>query len=148
MGEKAPQRCQHDGRLSVLPILAERKVGASGFPRGRQQVANCSRLDSGSGERLAFAILIGRLARALRFDDTGSFGGGDGSLSPDILAIQAEPPAVDPFDISFFAATVAARNFRVPHLCSLTDGATHLIATWDTALADQAIGVPSLIRCS
>ena len=40
-------------------------------------------------------------------------------LSDDILTIQAEPPAVDPFDISFFAATVTARNFRVPHLCPL-----------------------------
>ena len=53
------------------------------------------------------------------FDDTGSLGGGDGPLSPDILTIQAEPPAVDPFDISFFAATVTASNFRVPHLCPL-----------------------------
>ena len=77
-------------------------------------MANCSRLDLGSGERLAFAILIGRLARASGFDDTGSLGGGDGPLSPDILTIQAEPPAVDPFDISFFAATVTASNFRVP----------------------------------
>jgi hypothetical protein len=36
-----------------------------------------------------------------------------------ILTIQAEPPGVDPFDISFFAATVTARNFCVPHLCPL-----------------------------
>jgi hypothetical protein len=119
MGKKAPRRCRRDGRVSVLPILAERKVGPSRFPRGWQQVANCPRLDSGSGERLAFAIPIGRLARVLAFDDTGSLGGGDGSLSPDILTIQAEPPAVDSFDISFFAATVAASNFRVPHLCPL-----------------------------
>jgi hypothetical protein len=40
-------------------------------------------------------------------------------LSDHILTIQAEPPGVDPFDISFFAATVTARNFCVPHLCPL-----------------------------
>jgi hypothetical protein len=56
-------------------------------------------------------------ACALRFDGTESLGGGRLFLSVDILTIQAEPPAVDPFDISFFAATVAASNFRVPHLC-------------------------------
>jgi hypothetical protein len=32
--EKAPQQSQHDGRLSVLPILTERKVGPSRFPCG------------------------------------------------------------------------------------------------------------------
>jgi hypothetical protein len=40
-------------------------------------------------------------------------------LSDHILTIQAEPPGVDLFDISFFAATVTARNFCVPHLCPL-----------------------------
>src|SRR5262249_38595531 len=53
MGEKAPQQSQHDGRLSLLPILTARKVGASRFPWGWQQVANRSRLASGSVERLA-----------------------------------------------------------------------------------------------
>jgi hypothetical protein len=52
-------------------------------------------------------------------DGTGSLGGGRLFLSDDALTIQAEPPAVDPFDIPFFAATVTARNFRVPHLCPL-----------------------------
>ena len=32
MGEKAPQRCQDDGWLPLLSILAERKVGPSRFP--------------------------------------------------------------------------------------------------------------------
>src|SRR5260370_38363758 len=53
MGEKAPQRRQDDGRLSLLPILTERKVGPSRFPCGWRQVANRSRLDTGSVERLA-----------------------------------------------------------------------------------------------
>ena len=56
---------------------------------------------------------------ALRFDGTEGSGGGRLFLSDDILTIQAEPPAADPFDISFFAATVTACNFRVPHLCPL-----------------------------
>ena len=34
MGEKAPQRREDDGRLSLLPILTERKVGSSRFPCG------------------------------------------------------------------------------------------------------------------
>ncbi|MFY9839941.1 MAG: hypothetical protein WAK55_26405, partial [Xanthobacteraceae bacterium] len=38
----------------------------------------------------------------------------------DILTVQTEPLAVDSLDISFFAATVTARYFRVPHLCPLT----------------------------
>src|SRR6516164_7711335 len=44
---------QHDGRLSLLPILTGRKVGPSRFPCGWQQVANCSRLASRSVARLA-----------------------------------------------------------------------------------------------
>src|SRR5690349_20974378 len=52
MGEKAPQRRQDDGRLSLLPILTERKVGPSRFPCGWRQVANRSRLDTGSAGRL------------------------------------------------------------------------------------------------
>src|SRR5262249_37840592 len=53
MGEKAPQRREDDGRLSLLPILTERKVGPSRFSAGWRQVANRSRLASGSVERLA-----------------------------------------------------------------------------------------------
>src|SRR6516225_6613114 len=53
MGEDSPQPSQHDGRLSLLPILTERKVGPSRFPFGWQQVANRSRLDSRSLEGLA-----------------------------------------------------------------------------------------------
>src|SRR5215471_2530348 len=34
MGEKAPQRREDDGRLSLLPILTEREVGPSRFPCG------------------------------------------------------------------------------------------------------------------
>jgi hypothetical protein len=49
-----------------------------------------------------------------RANGTGSLCGGRV-----FLAIQAEPPAVNLFDIPFFAATVTARNFRVPHLCPL-----------------------------
>jgi hypothetical protein len=53
MGEKISQRRQDDGRLSLLPILTERKVGPSRFPCGGwRQVANCSRLASGSVGRL------------------------------------------------------------------------------------------------
>src|SRR5580698_10376853 len=48
---------------------------------------------------------------ARAFDGAGSRGGGGCSLGHFILTIQAEPPAVDPFDMSFFAATVAARDF-------------------------------------
>src|SRR5215467_11805841 len=52
MGEKTPQRRQDDGRLSLLPVLTERKVGPSRFPSGWRQVANRSRLASGSAGRL------------------------------------------------------------------------------------------------
>ena len=50
--KKAPQRRQDDGRLSVLSILTERKVGPSRFPCGWRQVANRSRLAPGSVGRL------------------------------------------------------------------------------------------------
>src|SRR5262252_6933969 len=53
LGEKTPQRSQHDGRLSLLPILTDRQVGPSRFPCGWQQVANRSRLASRSVARLA-----------------------------------------------------------------------------------------------
>src|SRR5260370_41736369 len=53
MGEKAPQRRQDDGRLSLLPVLTERKGGPSRFPCGWRQVANRSWLASGSVGRLA-----------------------------------------------------------------------------------------------
>src|SRR5262252_4854658 len=57
MGEKAPQRRQDDGRLSLLPTLTERKIGPARFPRGwRRQVANRSRLASGSVGRLSSRI--------------------------------------------------------------------------------------------
>src|SRR6266516_3683145 len=52
MGKKASQGRQRDGRLSLLPILTERKVGASRFPSGWRQVANRPRLASGSAGRL------------------------------------------------------------------------------------------------
>ena len=51
--ETAPQRRQDDGRLSLLPILTERKVGPSRFPCDWRQVANRSRLATGSVGRLA-----------------------------------------------------------------------------------------------
>jgi hypothetical protein len=58
MGEKTPPRRHNDGRLSLLPILTERKVGPSRFPCERQrQVANRSRLASGLGERLTLTLL-------------------------------------------------------------------------------------------
>src|SRR6516162_10687897 len=53
LGEKTPQRSQHDGRLSLLPIPTDRQVGPSRFPCGWQQVANRSRLASGSVGSLA-----------------------------------------------------------------------------------------------
>src|SRR6516165_1901828 len=56
MGEKAPQRRQDDGRLSLLPTLTERKVGPSRFPSAWRQVAKSSRLASGSLGRLGSRI--------------------------------------------------------------------------------------------
>src|SRR5215468_4989254 len=52
-GRKISRRRQHDGRLSLLPILANRQVGPSRFPHSWQQVANRSRLASRSVARLA-----------------------------------------------------------------------------------------------
>jgi hypothetical protein len=63
---------------------------------------------------------VERLSALILGDGTGSLGDGRLFLGEDILTIQAEPPVIDPFDISFFAATVAERNFRTPHLCSPT----------------------------
>src|SRR5260370_27596779 len=74
MGEKAPQRRQDDGRLSLLPILTERKVGPSRFPCGWRQVANRSRLDTGSVERLTLRksdSSSGRLCHLLKADGGG-----------------------------------------------------------------------------
>ena len=57
---------------------------------------------------------------ALRFDGTEGSGGGRLFLSDDILTIQAEPPAADPFDISFLLQLSQHAIFAYPIFAPLS----------------------------